>query len=59
MWPKEVDTLSGLWLFLWGIYSSLSHLRDEVGETRHYFLNFCDHHDLAAEAQLVYSTDVM
>ena len=48
----EVDTQS------YGGTGALENLRDEVGENLQYFVNFCHHHGLAAEARLAYGSDV-
>ena len=48
----EVDSQS------YGGSGALEHLRDEVGDTLQYFINFCHHNGLAAEARLAYGSDV-
>jgi amino acid transporter len=48
----EVDSQS------YGGSGALEHLRDEVGDNLQYFINFCHHNGLAAEARLAYGSDV-
>ncbi len=48
----EVDSQS------YGGSGALEHLRDEVGDNLHYFINFCHHNGLAAETRLAYGSDV-